>query len=270
MLILSQFVLRLSLGLAFAMAITSPKKVTSGYFRNHAYVLLGLNVLAVLAALADQSQLLLAPPIVAAVASYLCAAAWLYEKPKLGTTLLVLILYFSFVGACSDLQVQQSGYVQSYQNVFFLVPGMFSHFILRLFISFFLDPLTAGLLVGGTLAAMFLGHWYLNSPTMEIAPLKKLLKLMAIAAVARAAVCLTAMLLMLWQGQELSTVQTWLLVLRWTAGILGTTALTWMAWETLKIPNTQSCTGILYVAVLATFLGELTSLLLSAGTGYPL
>ena len=37
-----------------------------------------------------------------------------------------------------------------------------------------------------------------------------------------------------------------------------------MSWQTLKIPNTQSATGILYVAVITTFLGELTSLLLSA------
>jgi len=38
----------------------------------------------------------------------------------------------------------------------------------------------------------------------------------------------------------------------------------------LQIPNTQSATGILYVAVIATFLGELTSLLLSAGLAFPI
>ena len=42
-----------------------------------------------------------------------------------------------------------------------------------------------------------------------------------------------------------------------------------MAQKTLKIPNTQSATGILYVAVLGAFLGELTSQLLSVGTLYP-
>ena len=36
-----------------------------------------------------------------------------------------------------------------------------------------------------------------------------------------------------------------------------------MTWQTLKIPNTQSATGILYVAVILTFLGELVSHLLS-------
>ena len=43
-----------------------------------------------------------------------------------------------------------------------------------------------------------------------------------------------------------------------------------MAWKTLQIPNTQSATGILYVAVIATFIGELVSLLLSGSSAYPL
>ena len=41
--ILTQFVLRLSFGLALGMALTSPRQVTSGYYRNHLYVLLGLD-----------------------------------------------------------------------------------------------------------------------------------------------------------------------------------------------------------------------------------
>ncbi|HJN07493.1 MAG: hypothetical protein QGG09_18755 [Pirellulaceae bacterium] len=43
-----------------------------------------------------------------------------------------------------------------------------------------------------------------------------------------------------------------------------------MAWYTLKVPNTQSATGILYAGVILTFLGELTSQLLSVDTLYPI
>ncbi len=43
-----------------------------------------------------------------------------------------------------------------------------------------------------------------------------------------------------------------------------------MSWETLKIPNTQSATGILYVGVILTFLGEVAGLLISRETMYPL
>jgi len=43
-----------------------------------------------------------------------------------------------------------------------------------------------------------------------------------------------------------------------------------MTWYTLKVPNTQSATGILYAGVILAFLGELTSLLLSVDYLYPL
>jgi hypothetical protein len=64
----------------------------------------------------------------------------------------------------------------------------------------------------------------------------------------------------------------WLLfeLLRWSFGLIGVLALLWMTWQTLKIPNTQSATGILYVAVIGTFVGELTGLLLSAESAFPL
>ena len=60
------------------------------------------------------------------------------------------------------------------------------------------------------------------------------------------------------------------IVLRWLIGILTPLVLAWMVAKTLAIPNTQSATGILYVAVIAIFTGELMSLLLSAGAVYPL
>jgi hypothetical protein len=55
-----------------------------------------------------------------------------------------------------------------------------------------------------------------------------------------------------------------LLALRWLAGLVGLPVLLVMARKTLDIPNTQSATGILYVACLAAILGELTAQLLAA------
>ena len=60
------------------------------------------------------------------------------------------------------------------------------------------------------------------------------------------------------------------LSLRWLAGLVGTLGLAWMTWLTLKIPNTQSATGILYAAMILAFIGELTAQLMSARGGYPL
>ncbi len=129
-----------------------------------------------------------------------------------------------------------------------------------------LDPPTAGLLLGSTIAAMFLGHWYLNTPTMELAPLRRLVLLMGAAVIARGAVCAVGL------GLQIALVGTPPLPfvsLRWLAGLVGVMALAIMTWKTLAIPNTQSATGILYVGLIAVFLGELTSQLLSAETVFP-
>ncbi len=249
MALLFQFVLRLSFGLALAMGLTSPRKVTSGYFRNHAYVLLGLNVLATLVAVADRERFPLWPPLAAAILSYLCGATWLYQKPLPGLVLLWLIAAASLAGAWLG-QIEELRGTQSATLLWSL------------------DAPTSGLLLGSTIAAMFLGHWYLNTPTMELAPLRKLLLLMAVAVAARAAVCAVGFA---WQfdAAGFTTAQYIMLAKRWLAGLAGTALLVWMAWQTLKIPNTQSATGILSVAVIATFLGELTSQLLSDSTLFP-
>ena len=243
MAILTQFVLRLSFGLALGMALTDPRQVTSGYYRNHLYVLLGLNVLAVMVALSAPDQLALAPPIVAAILSYVGSALWLYEKPRAGIATLALIAGVVLWGAWTDTVIPTG----SEAGATLLA---------------WLDPPTAGLVLGLTIAAMFLGHWYLNSPTMALGPLRKLIVLLI------AAICLRAVVeagrLALDISVAWPTTDTWMLiVLRWLSGIAGALALSVMAWQTLKIPNTQSATGILYVAVIATFLGELASLLLT-------
>ena len=130
-------------------------------------------------------------------------------------------------------------------------------------------PVTSGLLLGSTIAAMFLGHWYLNTPTMELEPLRK------VVGYDGGGGCRGGDRQRDFAGSGVAIAGGWstsqypLLALHWLAGIFGTAVLTWMAWQTLKIPNTQSATGILYVAVITTFIGELSSLLLSGSTGYP-
>ena len=252
MLLLIQFLFRTSFGLTAAMAGVSPRQVTSGYFRNHLYVVLGLNVLGVLAAFSGQSNVVAGPAALAAVLSYCGATAWLYEKPRAGRALLIAVAIVSLVG------------------VWLATPGIRDHasssqpafvWVLKL-----LDAPTSGLLIGSVLAAMFLGHWYLNTPTMELAPLRRLLLLIFAACALRAMVCGTGLALQIAAGP---TPQLAFVALRWLAGLIGVAGLTMMTWATLKIPNTQSATGILYVAVVGVFIGELTSQLLSAELLFP-
>jgi hypothetical protein len=67
-------------------------------------------------------------------------------------------------------------------------------------------------------------------------------------------------------GEPLSFI-TWVFIaMRWLSGLLGTLSLGILTWQTLKIPNTQSATGILYAGVILTFIGELTSQLVAVST----
>jgi hypothetical protein len=243
MAILSQFLLRLAFGLAVGMAITSPQKVFSGFYRNHLYVTLGLTTLAALV-LYHSHPLAAAFAAAAAVLSFAGAASWLYEARRLGIVFVAAVAGCSITGAWFGLTARDSAHAAAL--------------------------ITSGLVLGLTFAAMLLGHWYLNAPGMELAPLRRLILM--------AAVAIVAQMLVVGAGLAAETSYRpdwklgWLLfvVLRWSFGLFGVLGLLWMAWQTLKIPNTQSATGILYVAVIGVFIGELTGLLLSAESAFPL
>ncbi|MHB1422726.1 MAG: hypothetical protein ACYC3I_05925 [Gemmataceae bacterium] len=131
---------------------------------------------------------------------------------------------------------------------------------------------TSAALLGSALTAMLLGHSYLIAPTMSLRPLLRLLAVLTMAVFARIAV--DGFALGCWtQTHSLVSLKggdaVFLLPLRWLLGFLAPLGLVWMAWRTARIRSTQSATGILYVAVIFCFLGELTSLLLR-GSGLTL
>jgi hypothetical protein len=241
--LLSQFLLRLAFGLAVGMAITPPQKVFSGFYRNHLYVTLGLTTLAALPfSYSSISASALAG--FAAVLSFFGAAAWLYEAKRLGMVLIVGVAVFSFASAWWGLVNKDVWHTTAL--------------------------VTSGLVLGITFASMLLGHWYLNAPGMELGPLRRLILVAAGAVVIQMLVVGGGLVGEI--GQRSSTPMDWLLfiALRWSFGLFGVLGLFWMAWQTLKIPNTQSATGILYVAVIGVFIGELMGLLLSASSAFPL
>jgi len=249
-LVLFQFLLQLSFGLALAMLATSPRLVSSGYFRNNLYVVLGMNVLAALVASTRTSEvgLPLWPPLVAAAMSYLGAVCWLYERPRGGRIALLTLAAATLAGL-----------------MYLAGPADDATSVLAV-----LSPPAGGLLLGTTTAAMLLGHWYLNAPGMKLAPLRRLIVLMGAAAVLRGVLAGGGLGLWWAGGGALDATQGALLALRWLAGLVGPVVLAWMGWKTLQIPNTQSATGILYVGVIGVFLGETVAALLSAELYYQL
>jgi hypothetical protein len=59
------------------------------------------------------------------------------------------------------------------------------------------------------------------------------------------------------------------LALRWLAGIAGPLAVWSMVRRILVYKNTQSATGVLFVGVILTFIGELTADVLFSAVGVP-
>jgi hypothetical protein len=245
--ILVQFLLRLSAGLAAAMLMTPPRHVASGFFRNHSYVLLGINVLAsllMLQVVGDGIERWY--PVVGAVASYMAGVMWLYEKPRAGQLMLAVTLAVSPLAAAI---IAGAIPVRAAADIWTMA-----------------DICTSAAVLGSTIGAMFLGHWFLNAPGMRIEPLRRLVIAIAITVVIRAVVCAVPHVAAINANASSMSELTWaLLAIRWFAGIAAPLAVTWMVLQTLKIPNTQSATGILYVGVIGVFLGELAALALWTG-----
>jgi hypothetical protein len=243
--LLFQFLSRLAYGLALAMSATSEKVVPSGFYRNHSYVLLGMNVLASLIAFGEADDFGGCLALTAAVVSYFSSVAWLYEKPRMGRAALVIVCISALVAA--SYTVRQP-------------PDFWA----------WVDVLTSGYVLGMMIGAMFLGHYYLNSPSMRLEPLRALVGGIFIGIAARA-IAAGVGLVTLWAVKDSLIALDWaLLSMRWLCGLAAPLVVAWMAWQTLKIPNTQSATGILYVGVITVFLGELAALVLSSKLGHPL
>lgn len=253
MVLLVQFVFRVTLGMAVAMLLTSAQQVNPAFFRVHLYVLLGLTALAAAAkGIAPAVPGSMTPAIVAATLSYVGSVCWLYQSRTAGKAILAVLIGVGMWGAWAAQTV--------------VVPGTVGTLLA------WLDPLSSGWLLGTTLVAMLLGHWYLNNPEMHLDPLKKLVLLMGSATALRGLVAAGALAWLYLQPTETAAVPVipWaMLALRWVFGILATSILIVMTWATLKIPNTQSATGILYVAVITTFLGELSGQLLASQLQMP-
>jgi hypothetical protein len=110
-----------------------------------------------------------------------------------------------------------------------------------------------------------MGHSYLIAPNMTLVPLLRLL--MAFFATLLLRGVIAGIDFSSWaDGHSLTALDevTLLLPVRWGVGFVGPLVLGIMAWRTARMRCTQSATGILYVLVILTFLGELVGQISSA------
>ena len=258
MTLLVDFLCRFSFGLAVALCITPTTLVPSGFFRVNTLVLLGLTTFAALLSftlgLSANTWVLSIAAFVAWVGSVL----WYADRRWSGLVCCVAVstLCAVAIARTGGLSVAEVGV-----------------------------RVLSGCLIGFTVNAMLLGHWYLNAPGMRVDILRRSID-QTLFVWSLLMVLVLAMII--WQFvsmgdpgasvftniQRAVTVATAgvdgtldstglaLFWLRWLAGLIGLPVLLLMSRMTLDIPNTQSATGILYVACLAVILGELTAQLL--------
>jgi|694.fasta_scaffold34601_4 hypothetical protein len=243
--LLLDFLCRFGWGMAAGLVLTPAAIVPAGFFRVNLLVVLGLATAAALVARGTAAaSLVWMLAAAAALAAWVGSVAWLGERRRAGlwlcgVTALLLAAATALVAAAPGAALATATAPEA------------------------AAALLSGLVSGLAVHAMLLGHWYLNAPGMRVDALRRMIDLALLAWGLQAA----------WSGATLAlgggpggggTTTTALFALRWLAGLVGLPILLVMARKTLDIPNTQSATGILYVACLAAILGELTAQLLQA------
>jgi len=128
-------------------------------------------------------------------------------------------------------------------------------------------PLGA-LALGGSDAAMLLGHWYLVTPKLSTGPLRRAALVVAFAVALQLVVVIAAIV----RGQLSTDWEPALLVavaLRIGVGIFGTGAVALAAWWTARL-NTRASTGLLYVGIGTAISGEISAKVIFFLTGVAL
>ncbi len=127
-------------------------------------------------------------------------------------------------------------------------------------------PLGA-LSLGGVDAAMLLGHWYLVTPKLSPKPLQTAALLFFVALALQAAMLLLAgsrgFVQVAWEANAVAT------ALRVVVGIVAPLPIALAAWWTARL-NTQSSTGLLYVALGMVLAGEIIARMLFYVSGVPI
>ncbi len=255
---LAQFAVRLICGMSLVLAAMPHATVASGFFRVQMLIIMGLGVLATLAVQTPQA-LATAAPWIGQVYYVLCIAMaglgfvasvlWTLERRRAAFGLLLAIAVLSLVALSLGILLISGTWQLHWSWVF-------------------LSDLSSALTLGGAMCGMLLGHSYLTSPTMAISPLLRLNEFLGWAGILRGLIS-GGVLLVAWPYLHGDSTWIWL-VLRWIAGIGGPLMVWQMVQRILVFKNTQAATGVLFVGVILTLLGELTGTLLLAVTGYPL
>jgi hypothetical protein len=249
---LADFCIRLAAGLSAAMALSTHPDVTPGFFRTHSLVSLGLLALAAVTGPADLRVLL----GVAAGLAWLGFVQWSLGWSRAGRTTLWVVAGLAALALLGLARVAAPNAA---------TPGMVRAAAV----------LTSAAVLGSGLTAMLLGHWYLVTPAMAMAPLQRLIRLSLGGLAARAIVTVVGVAVGVGLVGAVPVAEPWsrdgfwwgCVAARWLVGLVAPAALAWMVWRTTQIRATQSATGILYASIILTFFGELLAMVVQQRDG---
>lgn len=252
---LATFCARLALGLVLWLPLIWNHLPHPRFVRTQFLTALGLLAVAAASSWSEADMWLRGLLIAGAILAACGAIAWTLDPAPAGR-LLIVVFDGTLLAALSLLEQPPPDWQHSVAPALaWVIPGVVS-----------------ALLLGAAMTAMLVGHSYLISPGLAMTPLLRMLRALFAAVGLRAALSAGAWIVWTREAGErtlYSEASLWLPV-RWIVGILGPVIFGAMAYSAARIRSTQSATGILYVAVVCSILGELLGLLLLRLTGLPL
>jgi len=259
---IAQFALRLVCGISLMWTLMPRDRITAGFFRIQMLLALALSALAAVAfdRFNLDSSLNTDLPLVSFSAgrslcvvlsglAFLGSFVWTLNRRGAGT-----LFVFAVAGLSTSILLASS----VSRDTLLTEAGLLT----------LLSEIATSALIGGATAGMLLGHWYLTAPTMSIDPLSRVNRCFAAAGLLRLLASLIGLWLV-WPTLHGGTPVLWL-SLRWLAGIFGPLVLALMVSRILRYRNTQAATGVLFVGVIVTFIGELSATLASRELHIPL
>ena len=121
--------------------------------------------------------------------------------------------------------------------------------------------------VGAVTAAMLLGHWYLVTPRLSPAPLRRMMWLLLVALGLQAVLFAVAVIAI--SSGPLGGPIGWLTWLRLVVGILLPIGITVLALLASRAASLQASTGLLYIGLALVMAGSIAGASLAYLTGVP-
>lgn len=125
----------------------------------------------------------------------------------------------------------------------------------------------ASIALGAVTAGMLLGHWYLVTPRLSPAPLRRIMWMLVGSLVLQGLLFAAAVLAV--DGEALSGPMGWLTWLRLGVGVLLPIVVTVLALLASRAPSLQASTGLLYIGLALVLAGSIAGSSIGYLTGVP-